>query len=144
MNKLNLNFKMDGWIAKDASGVVYFYHSKPKRLTSVWHCDTNYLKLSEVFGDLIPTIDWKDSLFQIVDGKIIKYIEKPDFQVDDLILVSVDNENWRLRYFAGWTKFGILAWNNGSTSITADEKTSWVYWKKYENSCHPYNLNEIK
>lgn len=49
--------------------------------------------------------------------------------VDTLIEVSVDGINWVKRYFAEYDKSIVCAWDNGSTSITAEDEWCISEWK---------------
>lgn len=137
---MNIKFK-DGWIAKnndvnDKPGDIYYHFQKPEEFLGQW-VSNKYRQIDDILDFDFLDIDWKDSLHQIVDGEIIKYIEKPDFKLDDLILVSQNNKDWNFRYFAEWEGKMAGAWVFGTTSKTITTsghltKThSWKYYKKY-------------
>lgn len=128
---MGLIFK-DGWIAKDKSEYIYFYTDKPKKSIYAWTAPgNNFFSLKNIEID----DDWEDSLYQVVNGKIIKPIIRPDFEVDDLILVSNDNKTWIRRHFARWNDINcnnpICAWIKGRTRFTTSTVSYWAYYKKY-------------
>lgn len=135
---MNLKFEIkDGWIAKDENETVFIYSDKPYKEKWVWNSTGNRVVMTKFFNVEL-TDDWEDSLYEIKDGIVSKYIEKNKkigLKIDDLVLVSDDEKYWIPRYFAGWSEMGngILTWKEGRTSITGNGRTYWTHYKKYEN-----------
>ena len=133
---MNIKFK-DGWIAKDKNGSIYYYLTKPYINYFEWDADES-ISISKYFDIDIDFWDfnWKDSLYQVKDGNLIKYTEKLNLKVDDLVMVSADETSWYYNYFASWPEdgLGICVWADGASSITSRNKYTiyWPYYKKYE------------
>lgn len=49
---------LDGWVARDKNGKLYFFEVEPRRLEDRWW-DRDYLCI-EVNKDLFPGLSWKD------------------------------------------------------------------------------------
>jgi hypothetical protein len=81
--------------------------------------------------DITPTLFWNK--FEIPKEAYEKPL--PDLAIDTPVLVrdSEEDEEWRKRHFAGWTKSGkIECWKYGTTAWTADSEVYydiWDYWK---------------
>ena len=60
---------------------------------------------------------------------LVEVTEYDSWKIDDLIKVRNTNiEQWEYRYFAGTTVNGCAsAWNNGTTSLTANARTTWEH-----------------
>lgn len=59
--------KISGWVAAEAFGEPYIYHSKPERIAGevmdYWRCDTSYPDGSHCYclgEDLFPSMTWQD------------------------------------------------------------------------------------
>lgn len=103
-----------GYIARDKSGSLFFYTSKPEKSVVVWHLDDCELdRLKRVQNE--TEIDW---------SKVV---------IDTPILVSNDGNKWLNRYFAKYTGGKVYAFANGSTSWSFDKKDcklkDWKYVK---------------
>lgn len=69
--------------------------------------------------------------FLIDEGFIEQVIERPDFKMDDPVMVrDYYNMGWERRNFCVWSKDKIHCWVKGKTSKTTNEIITWNYWKK--------------
>ena len=63
----------DGWIAQDKSGAWFYYSSEPKIYSEINRWDTDNGDWVALSPFKLPRFsDWKESLYQIKKGKLIK------------------------------------------------------------------------
>lgn len=60
------------------------------------------------------------------------YRVSKDTPIDARVLVSDDDGNWYPKHFAGFDGEKMCAWNDGTTSHTANYRTSWKFMKLAE------------
>lgn len=60
-----------------------------------------------------------------------EYIEPCEFEKDELVEVSNDGKNWKLRYFSQMYKGKCYAFVNGNKSTENSEDYPWEYCRKY-------------
>lgn len=63
-----------------------------------------------------------------------EYIEPCEFEKDELVEVSDDCQNWKIRHFAGMNSdrdYPYSAYNYGFTSVESTSETKYKYCKKY-------------
>ena len=65
--------------------------------------------------------EWADS----------KYVEPCPFEKDELVEVSNDGKNWKLRYFSCKKNGCFYCYREGLTSKDALEVWDWKYYQKY-------------
>jgi len=114
------------WTAKDKDGKWWVYDEKPTPTESVWdntHGDAVSIK---IFSTPEWQGDWKDSLHQIIDGKLVKFDVPGD---GERVIVGPCN---RKRYSAGrLNKEGHLLCYNGGDKWTSGGATSmWTTWRR--------------
>ena len=115
------------WAAKDENGKWWVYDATPKLTERMWdypHGDAASIKAFTVVG---WHGDWKDSLHQIIDGKLVKYVDVPG----DGEKVIVGPSNYR-RYSSGQlTDDGrLLCYTSGDKWSSGGERTGWNTWRR--------------
>lgn len=101
--------------AEVAKGGVFFYK-----------CDT----LMTVWTPRVPTecTCFADK-WQCIDiGEYLGIIDWESVEVDTPILVSLDNESWFCRYFAGFNNGIVYTWSGGATSWSVREREHQDAW----------------
>ena len=87
------------WAARDECGDWYAHDDKPKPFYSGWFCGEKAragTPISQFFGEITFPGDWKDSLHQIIEGCLVKYIDIPS--EGERVIVGRNNIK---RYSAG-------------------------------------------
>ena len=102
----------NGFIAKDSTDHWKYYEKRPtsSEWSSFWN-EEGYRISKELFEDL-PDVDWKDSVRQIIYGKIIMPL--PELEVDAMVTVSGAPV-----HFSHWDEYGNLYFFTGG-------RTSWT------------------
>jgi hypothetical protein len=68
--------------------------------------------------------------FLIDHGFIEEVVERPDFAMDDTVLVRDSIEDrWKERCFAAWGMDKIVCWFHGKNSRSTNKTLAWKYWK---------------
>ena len=125
--KINPRWK---WAAMDECGDWYAHDDKPKPFSSGWFCGEKEragTPISQFFGEITFPGDWKDSLHQIIEGRLVKYIDTP--ADGEKVIVGTCN---RKRYSSGRiNEEGHLLCYNGGDKWTSDGATSrWTTWRR--------------
>lgn len=67
----------DGWIAQDESGTWFFYYERPEAAPDADRWDNGNHDWYSLSPFNLPRLgDWRDSLYQIKDGKILRNVRK--------------------------------------------------------------------
>ena len=87
-------------------------------------------------SDKNPILFWNK--FEIPNEAYKK--ASPALEIDTPLWVrKKGNTRWYKRYFAGWTKDGlVICWNNGATSSSVNTKTDFIVWDEWK----PFELEE--
>lgn len=108
----------DGFIAMDSDGDLLWFPAKPKQeeWSSYWQGVSGTLIRKDIFDGLeeIMEGDWRDSLRQILNGRMIMPL--PELKVDDPVFVG---ENEVPAHFSGFD-------DGGNIWVFASGKTSWT------------------
>jgi len=105
----------------------WVYDEKPTQTESVWgttHGDAVSIK---IFSTPAYQGAWKDSLHQIIDGKLVKYIDVPG----DKEKVIVGANQYR-RYSSGKLDGDgrLLCYTAGDKWSPDGERTGWYTWRR--------------
>ena len=117
------------YASSDPFGYWFAYERFPDKRADGWEHEGDFFE----FNFQMPTMDWEDSLHEIIhteDGfQLVK--PRPDLKIDDPVMVRLDdNEKWVRRHFAGWSESGvILVWVNGYTSFTINTSTTFPQYR---------------
>ena len=120
------------WAAMDDDGGWCAFIDKPSPRIHGWFTGgrgstEGGADMGEIFGDIPYQGDWKDSLHQIISGKLVKYVDVPGD--GEKVIVGPCN---RKRYSAGrLNKEGHLLCYNGGDKWTSGGATSmWTTWRR--------------
>ena len=118
------------WAARDECGDWYAHDDKPKPFYSGWFCGEKAragTPISQFFGEITFPGDWKDSLHQIIEGCLVKYIDIPS--EGERVIVGA---NQYRRYSSG--KLGgdgsLLCYIAGDKWSSDGEMTGWYTWRR--------------
>jgi hypothetical protein len=126
------------YIAKDGSGTVFMYASKPQFCSDDTWMGYKWVRVDNIFDtSFLNNIPCEESLHRITDtGEFVKVLNLPDLPIDTKVYVrDYEHQEWFPRHFAGWDDQGqILVFMDGLTSFTDSfsDVVSWDYWKLAE------------
>ena len=115
------------WAAKDGDGTQWLYGDKPSWDSPRWSPDmTGVANMTAFDIDLGAPAD---SLHQIIDGKLVKYVDVPG-DGEKVIVCSYGDEH--RRYSTGEAGDGdrLICYSDGTDKWTSGGKTnSWTNWR---------------
>ena len=120
------------WAAMDNDGGWYAFTGKPEPRVYGWYYRSGDIfesgtEMNDIFGDIPYSGDWKDSLHQIIEGRLVKYIDIP--ADGEKVIVGVDGYR---RYStgrlgeAGW----LLCYNSGDKWTSCGATIPWKTWRR--------------
>lgn len=122
------------WVAKDMGGFLYGYENKPTLGEYAWLREDGKSQgvSSIIANDLGP---WRESLHQIIDNKLVKYVDIPAKDEPVLVWNEEGDHCQRRRYSTGEVNSvgELQCYDYGRTSWSDDGDTNsgnWKYWRR--------------
>ena len=120
------------WAARDECGDWYAHDDKPKPFYSGWFCGEKAragTPISQFFGEITFPGDWKDSLHQIISGKLVKYVDVPG---DGEKVIVQFGPQGRRRYSAGEINKNdcLLCYDGGDKWTSGGKLCGWEHWRR--------------
>ena len=121
---------IDGYYAKDQSGVIYWHKEMPEKGDTAWATDGSFTSTTHIQIDG----PWEESLRRVEDGKITRV---QTYSKDQKVLASNDGENcqerrWYRRYYSHYKDGNHYVFSNGKTSWSQEGQSVFKYIKPAE------------
>jgi len=113
------------WAAMDGDGSWWGYEDKPIE-RDMWWGDGGESCTLDAFDIPMHNGDWKDSLHQIISGKLVKYVDIP--ADGEKVIVGTGSRRYSTGRLDenGW----LLCYNAADKWISKGKTTAWVNWRR--------------
>jgi len=119
------------WAAMDDDGGWCAFIDKPSPRIHGWFTGgrgstEGGADMGEIFGDIPYQGDWKDSLHQIISGKLVKYVDVPGD--GEKVIVGTGTRRYSTGRLDenGW----LLCYNSADKWISKGKTTAWANWRR--------------